>query len=199
MLVHSCRGMFSNMANKRSPLLVLLLSSLILVGACSGSSGEQSVEPSVATSTSSSVETTTTSAAQDEQTLETASTLAPAPTVSVQRNPVAGGLPPESAEAIPTSPPPPPPPTTPPPTAPPPTAPPTTRCSPNSSELRRLQSEYDRAVMNYSRVRALAVYEGRTSDVRYLDQVYQANQQQLSVARNSLNQCLPTFWSFVTI
>jgi hypothetical protein len=53
--------------------------------------------------------------------------------------------------------------------------------------------------MNYSRVRALAVYEGRTSDVRYLDQVYQANQQQLSVARNSLNQCLPTFWSFVTI
>lgn len=85
-----------------------------------------------------------------------------------------------------------------PPPSPPPTAPPTTRCSPSSSQLSQLQTDYDRANLNFNKNLALARYEGRVNDANSLVQSWQSNMQQFNSARNSLNQCLPAFWSFIS-
>ena len=87
----------------------------------------------------------------------------------------------------------------PPQTSPPQTSPPTTICAPNTDELQRLNSEYERSYLNYQKGVGVARYYQRDDDAVSLGYQHQANSGQYERALEELNNCRFAYWQFINI
>jgi len=77
------------------------------------------------------------------------------------------------------------------------TEPPTTTssiCVPDSYEVSRLNSAIQPWNINYSRTRALFIYEGRIEAARMLDRYYDAMRDRYDVAMRSIMSCVRIYW-----
>lgn len=70
-------------------------------------------------------------------------------------------------------------------------------CVPDSYEVSRLNFAIQPWTINYSRTRALFIYEGRIEATRMLDSYYDAMRDRYDVAMRSIMSCVRVYWEIV--